>query len=506
MGPNGTTITLNDPDKSNQPKQSTAKKPNDSTEKAVNNIDKQGNNLNTKNTGNNTSEETNNLNTQMQQQIKMMQQMIDGQKEAKESLETLKKMRQDILNIKHTNNEIRENINLTTAKADEALLRSTEATEQAAENKLRINKLETDITTIKTIQNEASTENDEALEEMATIKQDVTQAKKDINPVNNKIDGLQTTMETIETINREMAAKLATNISMDNPETADQQNTTRNPMLPFQRQQMIREEEQHQRAKYIMDIARKRVGLKPITANHISAKAGKQIQITDINNQHNAYYRKMAAHEFLEQELKVNNAVITSSKLSTTSDILWVQLDNEKSAIDIQKQSATLRREARAIMYPPPEFFRTIKSVEHNCNERKKTDKDLRYMVKLGTDNIELWTKYLREPQYSLQPLTTFGKIEPPNIQRIIITPNFGQSPPKGRGKPHNYSTLQQQTPQGIEQEKTSETEPTQHTSQGQNEVATNHNIPQATTGEIATEETPNLNPKMQPEAENKTP
>merc|ERR1712240_313928 len=154
----------------------------------------------------------------------------------------------------------------------------------------------------------------------------------------------------------------------------------------------------------------------------------------------------------------------------------------------------------------PPEFFRTIKSVEYNCNEQKKTEKDLRYMVKLGTNNIELLTKYLRESQYTQQPLTTFGEIEQPNIQRIIITPNFGQSPPKGRGKPHNYSTLQQQTPQGIEQEKTSETEPTQNIPQGEIEVATNHNILQAITGEIATEETLNHNPTMQEEAENETP
>merc|ERR1711873_381795 len=110
-----------------------------------------------------------------------------------------------------------------------------------------------------------------------------------------------------------------------------------------------------------------------------------------------------------EKELKVTKAIITSSKLSTTSDILWIQVHNEQSAIDIQKQSATLRREARAIMYPPPEYFRTIKSVEHNCNEQKKTNKDLRYTVRIGTDNIELWTKHLQEPQYSQQPLDTYG-------------------------------------------------------------------------------------------------
>ena len=53
--------------------------------------------------------------------------------------------------------------------------------------------------------------------------------------------------------------------------------------------------------------------------------------------------------------------------------------------------------------------------------------------MKLGQDNIELWTKQLREPQYTKQSLTVFGNIEEPNIERIITTPKFGQSPPKGR-------------------------------------------------------------------------
>ena len=493
--PNGTTILFN-PDNSNKPNQHTANKPNESTDKAANNGDEQGNNQGIKNTEKN--EEANNINIQMQQQMQMLQQLINdqkeakesqqdqqqqGQKEAKQTRETLERMRQDIQNIKQsnneikqTNNEIRESISLTTAKADEALLRSTEATEQAAENKLRLNKIEADITTIKAMQTEATTENDEALEEMATIKKDVTQAKKDINTFNNKIDGLHNGLNnkidglqtTIETINREMAAKLVTNISMDNPDIAEQQNMTRNIILPFQRQQMIREEEQHQRAKYIMDIARKRVGLKPITVNHICDKAGKQIQITEINNQQNAYYRKMAAHDFLEQELKIFNTVITSSKQSTTSDILWIQLDNEKTAIDIQKQSASIRGEARAIMYPPPEFYQTIKSVEHNCNEQKKINKELRYIVKIGTDNIELWTKHPQEPQYSKQPLDTYGEIEPPNLDRIRITPNFGQSPPKGRGKPHEYNISQLQTPQQTEQLQGDRTEQTQNTPQQQ--------------------------------------
>ena len=62
-------------------------------------------------------------------------------------------------------------------------------------------------------------------------------------------------------------------------------------------------------------------------------------------------------------------------------------------AQNIQKQSLILKCEARAIMYPPPEFFRTIKSIENNCKVNKKQNPDLRYQVKLGPENIELWIK-----------------------------------------------------------------------------------------------------------------
>ena len=77
-------------------------------------------------------------------------------------------------------------------------------------------------------------------------------------------------------------------------------------------------------------------------------------------------------------------------------------------------------------------YFRRYYRRENNCKEEKKKNPDLRYLVKLGQDNIELWTKQLREPQYSKQPLTVFGNIEEPNIDKIVTTPKFGQSPPKG--------------------------------------------------------------------------
>ena len=206
--------------------------------------------------------------------------------------------------------------------------------------------------------------------------------------------------------------------------------------LQIQQQAMSKEEQEKQqenKTKYILDIATKRVGLKPVTPEHISQQAKKQLNDTEINNPENHNFRKMAALDFLDKELKVKDATIISSKLSNTSPILWIEVQSEETANFIQKQSEYYKREAQAIMYPPQELFRTIKSIEQNCKEAKKSNPNLRYQVKLGPDNIELWTKLLREPQYTKQSLTTYGNIVEPNIDKIITTPNFGQSPPKGR-------------------------------------------------------------------------
>merc|ERR1712240_203775 len=126
-------------------------------------------------------------------------------------------------------------------------------------------------------------------------------------------------------------------------------------------------------------------------------------------------------------------AEIKSSKLSNTSSILWIEVQDIETVESILRQSAYFKREAKAIMYPPQELFQTIKSIENNYKEKKKSNPELRYQVKLGQDNIELWTKLLREPQYTKRKLTVFSNIEEPNIDKIVTTPNFGQSPPKGR-------------------------------------------------------------------------
>ena len=52
----------------------------------------------------------------------------------------------------------------------------------------------------------------------------------------------------------------------------------------------------------------------------------------EINHPQNFYLRITLAQEFLEHELKITDATIISSKMSTSSHILWIEVENSDTA------------------------------------------------------------------------------------------------------------------------------------------------------------------------------
>ena len=137
--------------------------------------------------------------------------------------------------------------------------------------------------------------------------------------------------------------------------------------------------------KSVLGYARKRVGFKPVYLEHITEE-----KVTDINDSRYSELRRNAAKEFMTNELKFNQEVIiVSTKLSKNSPILWVELNSAEDVDSILMHSSKVwNLQAKAIMYPPSEIFRTIKSIEANCKKAKEKDPDLRYNVKLGVDNL----------------------------------------------------------------------------------------------------------------------
>ena len=78
--------------------------------------------------------------------------------------------------------------------------------------------------------------------------------------------------------------------------------------------------------------------------------------------------------------------------MSQGSPIVWIELEDTDTAEMLMRQSARIRNpDGKAIMFPPQELYPTIKSIENNCKAAKINHKELRYQVKLGEDNLELW-------------------------------------------------------------------------------------------------------------------
>ena len=74
-----------------------------------------------------------------------------------------------------------------------------------------------------------------------------------------------------------------------------------------------------------------------------------------------------------------------------------------------------------------------MKSIKNNCKAAKITNEDLRYQVRLGHNNLELWIKNIGDPDYLQVEPTLFGPYTQPNLDKITTQPNLGISPPQGR-------------------------------------------------------------------------
>ena len=110
--------------------------------------------------------------------------------------------------------------------------------------------------------------------------------------------------------------------------------------------------------------------------------------------------RKEAAKEFLDKELKITTDInIISTKISQTSPLLWIELEDYTIADIILKQSAKVRNpDGRAI----------------------------------GHTNLELWIKNIGDLDYIKNEPNLFGPYTQPNLDQISTLLTLGVSPPKG--------------------------------------------------------------------------
>ena len=112
-----------------------------------------------------------------------------------------------------------------------------------------------------------------------------------------------------------------------------------------------REQKHNDRMKKILESAKRRIGLKPVLPGHITSNES----YGDLNGREFSETRRDAAKEFILKGLSIKQDItILSTKLSRSSPIKWVELEDPDIADAILIETAKVRNpEGRAVMYPP---------------------------------------------------------------------------------------------------------------------------------------------------------
>ena len=82
----------------------------------------------------------------------------------------------------------------------------------------------------------------------------------------------------------------------------------------------------------------------------------------------------------------------------------------------MKKAGLVRNKKINLITFIPSILWRRKQKLIENCKEAQKQDINLRYQVRLGSKDIELWTKHVGENYFQKTPLFAFGDL--PDIEK----------------------------------------------------------------------------------------
>ena len=157
--------------------------------------------------------------------------------------------------------------------------------------------------------------------------------KKDDDPANRNRNEKEKSDKIVTVSQKEGAG-----IREDNVRTASV--STEQPENSATGKESVSSPDEYLVRKIIMDSAKTKMGLFPVKMSHVKyfLPVGHN---RDLNTEENEAGREAAAMEFLTQELKYRNKVdIMSSRMSPTSDILWITVARKDTIKRIYGQAA----------------------------------------------------------------------------------------------------------------------------------------------------------------------
>jgi hypothetical protein len=170
--------------------------------------------------------------------------------------------------------------------------------------------------------------------------------------------------------------------------------------------------------------AKCKIGLYPIsTANVRHFSSRKSItDVSEFNETEHDEARKDAVNEFLYEELKFkdNDIDIKSAKLAPkeASKIMWIET-SEKEVKEIYKRAASVQNKSvQLYTYIPAQLWDRKISLDINCKKAREQNVNLRTQIRLGTDDLELYTKYKGEPYWQKTPVLEFGDLSDMTVKQ----------------------------------------------------------------------------------------
>lgn len=168
--------------------------------------------------------------------------------------------------------------------------------------------------------------------------------------------------------------------------------------------------------------AKKVIGLYPVNRRDIahwvlSDEEVRNISDDDIfRNEKYSDARTEAANDFLYSKLslRIGEVDILKTKMSKNpySAVLWVTLSKHNDVTKVFRRAAQLKtRDIRIMTFFPSSIWSRKMSVEKNMAKARQTTKDLKYQIRLGNNDIQLFIKDNQNPIWTRVDLDKFGPV-----------------------------------------------------------------------------------------------
>ena len=189
--------------------------------------------------------------------------------------------------------------------------------------------------------------------------------------------------------------------------------------------------------------AKSKIGIYPVMRSHITYFAFSNMDHeNDTDNEvfHGSKYEEQrvdAAVEFLTKELKFGNddVIIKEAKMSTKvdSNIMWVTMTEQKVKETFQRAARVKNSKIKLFTFFPASIWDRKVELDRLCKIQREINPKLRTQIRLGSNDIELYTKEINEPYWLKTPVLEFGPL-PPIGYKLKTDQDKVFSPTKERG------------------------------------------------------------------------